>query len=157
MPHVAAARALERQGGAGLETAQALARHWDGAGQPLRGAHHWVEAGRADETFSPGLHHNVSNTVTVGDHEWDEVAEFVWNHREHFTGIALLTDVGDKTYLQAPREEITTDDDVRKWNALVYQPVDYAQMREMADATALRQELACAGGTCELTVMPAAS
>lgn len=118
---------------------------------------HWVEAGRAYDTFSPGLHHNVSNTVTVAEHEWDEVAEFIWEHRDHFTGIALLTDVGDKTYLQAPREEVTTDDDVRKWNALVYNPVDYTQMRELTDATALRQELACAGGACELTVMPAAS
>lgn len=119
--------------------------------------HHWVEAGRAVETFSPGLHHNVSNTVTVGEREWDEVAKFVWENRAHFTGIALLTDVGDKTYLQAPREEITTDEDVRKWNALVHEPVDYSQMRELTDATALRQELACAGGACELTVMPAAS
>lgn len=118
---------------------------------------HWVEAGRAFDTFSPGLHHNVSNTVTVSDTEWEEVAAFVWDNREHFTGIALLTDVGDKTYLQAPREEITTPEDVRRWNALVYQPVDFSQMRETADSTALRQELACAGGTCDLTVLPAAS
>lgn len=118
---------------------------------------HWVEAGRADETYSPGLHHNVSNTVNVAEHEWDEVAEFIWENRDYFTGISLLTDAGDKTYLQAPREEVATNEDVRKWNALVYTPVDYSQMRETTDVTALRQELACAGGACELTVLPAAS
>ena len=118
---------------------------------------HWVEAGRGYDTFSPGLHHNVSNTVNVAQHEWDEVADFIWENRDYFTGISLLTDAGDKTYLQAPREEIATDEDVRKWNAIVYSPIDYAQMHETTDVTALRQELACAGGACELTVLPAAS
>ncbi len=45
---------------------------------------------------------------------------------------------------------------MRKWNALVHQPVDYSQMRETADVTALRQELACAGGACDIVPMPAA-
>ncbi|BET65564.1 hypothetical protein ASA1KI_04820 [Opitutales bacterium ASA1] len=116
---------------------------------------HWVESGRAVETFSPGLHHNVSNTVNVAESEWQAVADFIWENREHFTGIALLTDVGDKTYLQAPREEITTEEDIRKWNSLVHQPVDYSLMRESSDSTALRQELACAGGACELPVLSA--
>jgi ribonucleoside-diphosphate reductase alpha chain len=117
---------------------------------------HWVEAGCASDAWSPGLHHNVSNTISVAEHEWDEVSDFIWENRQHFTGIALLTEVGDKTYLQAPREELSTPEDVRKWNALAYNPVDYSQMRETSDATALRQELACAGGTCELSVLPAA-
>ncbi len=117
---------------------------------------HWVEPGRAVEQYSPGLHHNVSNTVSVAESEWDDVAGFIWENREHFTGIALLTDVGDKTYLQAPREEITTDEDIRKWNALAYHAVDYADMRETSDATALQQEIACAGGACELNSLPAA-
>jgi ribonucleoside-diphosphate reductase alpha chain len=117
---------------------------------------HWVEAGRADETWSPGLHHNVSNTVTVSDLEWDTVEKFIWENRHFFTGIALLTDVGDKTYLQAPREEIATDEDIRRWNTLVYNPVNFADMHESSDSTALRQELACAGGACELPVLSAA-
>jgi ribonucleoside-diphosphate reductase alpha chain len=117
---------------------------------------HWVEAGRADETFSPGLHHNVSNTVTVNQNEWEEVEAFVWENRDYFTGIALLTDVGDKTYLQAPREEVVTNEDIRRWNALVYSKVNFADMRESTDSTALRQELACAGGACELPVLSAA-
>ena len=118
---------------------------------------HWVESGQAVGSYSPGLHHNVSNTVNVAESEWQDVANFIWDNREHFTGIALLTDVGDKTYLQAPREEVATEEDVRKWNALVYQPVDYALIRETSDATALRHEIACAGGACEFTMLPAAS
>lgn len=117
---------------------------------------HWVEAGRVSDKYSPGLHHNVSNTVNVADTEWEEVAEFIWKNRNSFTGIALLADIGDKTYLQAPREEVSTDEDIRKWNSLVYKPVDYARMKETSDVTALREIVACAGGACELSTLPAA-
>lgn len=111
---------------------------------------HWVQAGRAHERFSPGLDHNVSNTCTVKPEEWDEVAEFIWENREFFTGVALLPYSGDKTYLQAPREEVATEEDIAKWNRLKYRPVDYTELREEADETALKDVVACAGGACEI-------
>jgi ribonucleoside-diphosphate reductase alpha chain len=112
---------------------------------------HWVLNGEAEATRSPGLHHNVSNTCTVKPEEWDRVADFIWQHREHFTGVALLGYEGDKRYPQAPREAVVTDDDIAKWNRLRYVPVDYTALAENSDETALKEVAACAGGTCELT------
>ena len=111
---------------------------------------HWVLNGEAESTRSPGLHHNVSNTCTVKASEWDGVAEFIWKHREHFTGVALLAHDGDKRYPQAPREAVTTADDIGKWNRLAHAPVDYTTLVEKSDETALKDVVACAGGACEL-------
>jgi ribonucleoside-triphosphate reductase (thioredoxin) len=112
---------------------------------------HWVLNGEASLTRSPGLHHNVSNTCTVKPEEWNAVADFIWKHRDSFTGVALLGDDGDKRYPQAPREEVRTEDDFAKWNRLKYTPVNYTQLAENADNTALKEVAACAGGACELT------
>ncbi len=109
----------------------------------------WVQAGRRHERYSPGLHHNVSCTVTVKPDEWAGVAETIWQHRDSFTGIALLQDSGDKAYAQAPREAVSTPADVERWNSLSYVEVDYTALCEDEDITELKQNLACAGGTCE--------
>ncbi len=111
---------------------------------------HWVLAGEALETRSPGLHHNVSNTCTVKPEEWNAIGDFIWQHREHFTGVALLGYDGDKRYPQAPRESVVTDEDAARWNRLKYARVDYAALRETTDETALKDVLACAGGKCEV-------
>lgn len=111
---------------------------------------HWVVAGRRHEQYNPGLHHNVSNTVTVRDDEWDAVQQFIWENRQYFTGISLLRETGDKVYAQAPREEVTTEMDMAKWNALVYSPVDYTALWEGTDMTTLADTVACAGGACEI-------
>jgi ribonucleoside-triphosphate reductase (thioredoxin) len=110
----------------------------------------WVQAGRRHEQFSPGLHHNVSCTISVRPDEWPAVGEFIWQHRHSFTGVALLGDCGDKVYAQAPREAITTAADVEKWNALGYTPVDFTTLEEAEDITELKQTVACAGGACEI-------
>lgn len=111
---------------------------------------HWVLAGEAESTRSPGLHHNVSNTCTVKPDEWNAVGDYIWQHRTSFTGVALLSYDGDKRYPQAPREAVTTDDDAARWNRLKYSPVDYTALIETTDETALKEVIACAGGKCEL-------
>jgi ribonucleoside-triphosphate reductase (thioredoxin) len=110
----------------------------------------WVHSGRRHENHSPGLHHNVSCTVTVRPEEWQHVADFIWNHRRNFTGIALLQDSGDKAYAQAPREALATIKDIEKWNTLSYCVVDYTSLEESEDITELKQTVACAGGACEI-------
>ncbi len=110
----------------------------------------WVIPGGDPQSRAPDLHHNVSNTCTVSPTEWDEVAEFIWSNRRFFTGISLFQDAGDKAYAQAPREEVMTEADIFKWNALRPGRVDYTQMREVSDETELKQTAACAGGACEL-------
>ncbi|MFI5356481.1 MAG: ATP cone domain-containing protein [Opitutales bacterium] len=111
---------------------------------------HWVIAGGDPQSRSPSLHHNVSNTCTVQPDEWDQVADFIWANRSFFTGISLLQDAGDKAYAQAPREEVTTEADIHRWNSLRPHRVDYTQMREATDETDLKAAPACAGGACEL-------
>jgi ribonucleoside-triphosphate reductase len=112
---------------------------------------HWVLAGEAETTRSPGLHHNVSHTCTVPAGGWEAVADFIWRHREGFTGVALFAHDGAKRYPQAPREAVESDEDVARWNRLKYQPVDYRQFVEKTDETALKDVAACAGGACELS------
>lgn len=112
----------------------------------------WVIPGTARPESNPGLYHNVSNTLTVRDGEWDDVAEYIWENRSDFTGISMLAASGDKAYAQAPHEEVVSAQDETLWNELIskFQSVDYTQMHEQDDATNLQGEIACAGGACEL-------
>lgn len=112
----------------------------------------WVLPGTADTTHSPGLNHNVSNTVTVRPEEWDKVADYLWENREFFTGVSLLASSGDKDYAFAPNEAIVTAADEARWNAILenYKPVDYTAILEDTDDTDLSGEVACAGGVCAI-------
>jgi ribonucleoside-diphosphate reductase alpha chain len=112
----------------------------------------WVIHGNARPESSPGATHNVSNTITVKDHEWDEVAEFLWNHREHLTGVTLLSDTGDKKFENAPFEEVKSEQDEAIWQNLIqnYVSINWMEFHEDADNTQRQQEVACAGGTCAL-------
>lgn len=112
----------------------------------------WVKAGTARPESNPGLHHNVSNTVTVRPDEWDDVADYIWDNREDFTGISLLHYAGDKVYQQAPHEECCSPQDEALWNQIIanFEEVDFTGMHEKEDVTNLQGEIACAGGACEL-------
>ena len=110
----------------------------------------WVIPGGDPASRSGSLHHNVSNTCTVRADEWEAVAEFIWSNRALFTGVSLLQDAGDKIYAQAPREEVATDADIAKWNALRPRPVDYTKLHEQTDETSHKDIVACAGGACDL-------
>ena len=67
----------------------------------------WVEEGTNVELcVHPSLRHNVSNTITVDD--WAEVEQYIFDNREHFAGISLLSSFGDRAYVQAPFTEVYT-------------------------------------------------
>ena len=112
----------------------------------------WVIPGTARPESSPGLTHNVSNTVMVKPGEWADVASYLWENRKLFTGVSLLPSSGDKDYSFSPMESIETPADEARWNALLagYQPLDYTTLVEDEDATDLAAEPACAGGACEV-------
>lgn len=53
----------------------------------------WVEYGTNEELCTdPKLRHNVSNTISVDD--WDEVEEYIFENRQWFAGISLLSSMG---------------------------------------------------------------
>lgn len=112
---------------------------------------HWVLPGTTRESHAPGLRHNVSNTVTVKDDEWEAVADYLWSHRGSFTGVSLLSDWGDQVYAFSPFEAVRTEAQQRRWSELIahYTPVDYLGMVEAEDGTNLTGEAACANGACE--------
>ena len=63
----------------------------------------WVNHGkRAERCVKPWLRHNVSNTITVRDTEWEAVAKFIFDHRQAFAGVSLLPMGGDLDSPQAP-------------------------------------------------------
>lgn len=113
----------------------------------------WVMPGMTRASATPGLSHNVSNTIMVRADEWAIVADYLWKHRDSFTGVSLLPDDGDTIYAFAPFEAVRTEAQERRWNELVahYKPVDYLSVLEAEDGTNLTGEAACAGGACAIT------
>lgn len=112
----------------------------------------WVLPGTSEVTHSPGLNHNVSNTVTVRSDEWEEIANYLWVNRDLFTGVSLLSATGDKEWAFCPNEAITTPADEQRWGDILraYKPVDYTALMETEDGTSLSAELACSGGLCQV-------
>jgi ribonucleoside-diphosphate reductase alpha chain len=75
----------------------------------------WVKYGKNEDLcVKPWLNHNVSNTITVKDNEWEAVTEYIYENRESFAGISLLSISGDKDYQQAPFTAIYTAQELVK-------------------------------------------
>lgn len=71
----------------------------------------WVESGTNVELcIDKNLRHNISNTISVDD--WDAVEEYIFNNKEWFAGISLLSATGDKSYAQAPFTEVLTAEEI---------------------------------------------
>lgn len=115
----------------------------------------WVVPG----TNRGDLTHNVSNTIVVGEDEWGDVEEHIWQHRADYGGIALLGASGDYDYPQAPFVRVPEEDEVGHpraekaravWHALraTWTAVDWSALVEEEDQTAGIEVVACAGGAC---------
>lgn len=73
----------------------------------------WVEYGTNVELCTDSsLRHNVSNTIVVDN--WEEVEDYIYNNRQYFSGISLLSMSGDKDYNQAPFIAILTPKEIIK-------------------------------------------
>lgn len=103
----------------------------------------WVRKGhrRGNNT------NNVSATISIKDHEWQEVGEWMWNNREYFNGLSVLNHDGG-TYVQAPFEEITQEQYEQRMKSLI--DIDLTKVIEHDDDTTQAQEAACAGGMCSV-------
>ena len=91
--------------------------------------------------------HNVSATVSIREHEWDAVGQWMWDNKEYYNGLSVLPYDGG-TYIQAPFEDCTKE----KYDELMktLTEVDLSKVIEIEDNTDLSGEVACAGGACEV-------
>jgi len=92
--------------------------------------------------------HNISATLSIRNDEWTDVGDWMWDNRECYNGLSVLP-FDEHIYKQAPFEECSKERYQVLYDAL--QEVDLAQVEELEDNTDLHGELACSGGSCELT------
>ena len=104
----------------------------------------WVSSGHRNGSNT----HNVSATISLKANEWEEAGAWMWKNREYYNGLSVLPYNGG-TYTQAPFEDITKT----KFNEMVksLDTVDLSNVMETEDNTDLSGELACSGGSCEVT------
>jgi ribonucleoside-triphosphate reductase len=103
----------------------------------------WVKPGHVKGSNT----HNVSATVTIKQDEWPTVGEWLWDNQDSYAGLSFLPeDLG--TYVQTPFETITKD----QYDEMVgkIHDIDVKDIVEMEDNTTLKENLACAGGNCEI-------
>ena len=107
----------------------------------------------SSEWVSPGHRtgsntHNVSATISLKENEWDDAGEWMWKNRDSYNGLSVLPYNGG-TYKQAPFEDITK----AQYDKLVKSlgEIDLTNVIELDDNTDLSGELACSGGSCEVT------
>ncbi len=104
----------------------------------------WVAPGHTTGSNT----HNVSATISLKKEDWDKAGQWMWKNRDCYNGLSVLPYDGG-TYTQAPFEDITK----KKFEQLVklLQDVNLENVMEESDETDLSGELACAGGSCEIT------
>jgi len=92
--------------------------------------------------------HNVSATISIKEAEWHDVGDWMWENRNKYNGLSVLPH-SDHTYKQAPFEDCSRE----KYEVLVrsLEKVQIKEIMEVEDNTSLQGELACAGGSCEVT------
>lgn len=94
--------------------------------------------------------HNPSITVSVREHEWIEVANWVYENWDDVGGLSFLP-TDDHTYKQAPYQEC----DETTYNQFYHDTpkvIDWTMLSayEFEDNTVGSQTLACTSGSCEL-------
>jgi ribonucleoside-diphosphate reductase alpha chain len=104
----------------------------------------WIKPGHRNGNNT----HNVSATVSIRDHEWAAVGEWLWENRDSYTGLSVLP-FSDHSYKQAPFQDITKEEYEKLIGTLL--DVDLTMVVELTDNTDLAGELACFGGVgCEV-------
>jgi ribonucleoside-triphosphate reductase len=105
----------------------------------------WVRAGhrRGPNT------NNVSATVSVKPEEWEDVGEWMWNMKKHYNGLSVLPYDGG-TYKDAPFMEVDEETFQRKLDYINNNNIDLTLIVEEEDNTTQKDNLACAGGACEI-------
>ncbi len=94
-------------------------------------------------------HHNPSVTISVGDDEWIEVANWLYKNWDLIGGLSFLPR-DNHVYQLAPYETI----DEKRYLELTkrYEHIDFSKIviYEKVDTTDVKKELACASGVCSI-------
>jgi ribonucleoside-diphosphate reductase alpha chain len=103
----------------------------------------WIKPGHRSGSNT----HNVSATISIREHEWPAVGEWMWSNRDYYNGLSVLNYDGG-SYIQAPFEDCTKE----KYNELMesLKDVDLSKIVELDDDTNLMESVACGGGACEI-------
>ena len=103
----------------------------------------WVKKGHRKGANT----NNVSATVSIKEDEWEKVGQWMWENKETFNGLSVLPYFGG-SYTQAPFQDITKE----QFDEMVkhLHGVDLSKVIEFDDNTALMDQAACAGGSCEI-------
>jgi len=104
----------------------------------------WVKPGHRRGSNT----HNVSATISLKQEDWDKAGKWMWDNRDCYNGLSVLPYDGG-TYTQAPFEDITKKEFDKRVKSL--NDVDLSNIIETTDETDLSGELACSGGSCEVT------
>jgi ribonucleoside-diphosphate reductase alpha chain len=100
--------------------------------------------------------HKPSITISVKEHEWMQVGDWVFKNFDEVSGISFLP-YDDHVYAQAPYQDI----DEETYNTLAAkmpEKVSWEKLREFEkeDTTSGGRELACTAGVCEVVDLNAA-
>lgn len=95
--------------------------------------------------------HNPSVTISIGENEWIEVANWIYKNWDIVGGLSFLPR-DNHVYQLAPYEEI----DEKKFNELAerLKHIDYSKIitYEKTDEIDVKKELACVGNVCEIII-----
>jgi ribonucleoside-diphosphate reductase alpha chain len=101
----------------------------------------WIKPGHRSGSNA----HNVSATISVREHEWPAVGEWMWSEKDYYNGLSVLPYDGG-SYIQAPFSDCSKEEYEKLMDSL--KDVDLSKIVELDDDTDLSGELACAGGAC---------
>lgn len=91
--------------------------------------------------------HNVSATVSIREHEWPAVGEWMWAEKDHYNGLSVLP-YDNGSYIQAPFTDCTKEQYEKLMESL--KDVDLSKIIELDDDTNLSGEIACGSAGCEI-------
>lgn len=92
--------------------------------------------------------HKPSITISVKEHEWPAVGQFVWENFDWMSGVSFLPYDGGN-YRQAPYEECS-EEEFNQLNDTLPKDLPWEEFIEIDDETEGAQNLACVAGYCEI-------
>ena len=103
----------------------------------------WVKSGhRKGDNIN-----NVSATISIKPGEWEIVGDWMWENREHYSGISVLP-FDNGSYVQAPFEDISEGEYFKRLQD--FSNINVDNIIEEEDNIQFTNESACSNGQCEI-------